>query len=329
MVKHAGFIGILAAFAAVGQAQQGQVAGPVLGYVFDGTARAVRPVLGIPGASIFGSTLPLGYDVTTAWISPAGDSSVAIAADGSLHLVRLTSGQGTEISLNGATGKPERVVFSPSGTSVALIASGRAQVFSGLPGSATLSGTMDLGVASAPRAQAQIARRGTAAAPAGMALSDDGAWLLAVENGSLELIGAGGSHAIATVGRSGLAAFAPGGHDAAMLDSQQVLTMVRSVDSTATQQVLAQNAGVTGAAGLAFSADGKSLFLAGAGQTMMVVNVSTGAQTAVACNCTATGLQRMGNVYRLTEPGSGPVWLLDPAAGTPRVVFIPALGGSE
>ena len=322
---------VFAALAAVGQAQQGQVTGPVLGYVFDGAARAVRPVLGIAGASIFGTPMALGYDVTSATVAPGGDSAVALAADGSVHLLRLSGGQATEMTLNGASVKPSRVVFSPSGTAVALVAGGRAQVFGGLPAAATLVGTMDLAGAAAASSQAQVqsARRpaGTAGS-ASMALSDDGAWLLAVENGSLELIGAGGSHAIANAGRGALAAFAPGGHDAALLDSQQTLTVVRSVDTTAARQVLAANVGMTGAAGLGFSADGKSLFLAGSGQAM-VFDVASGKQTPVSCNCSATGLARMGSVYRLNEPGSGPVWLLDPAAGNPRIVFVPALGSSE
>jgi len=329
MAKRYVSVAILAALAAVGQAQQGQVTGPVLGYVFDGAARAVRPVLGIAGASIFGGPMALGYDVTSATVAPGGDSAVALAADGSLHLLRLSGGQATEMSLNGASVKPSRVVFSPSGTAVALVAAGRAQVFAGLPAAATLAGTMDLGgAAGASQPQAQSARRVAGAGSASMALSDDGAWLLAVENGSLELIGAGGSHAIANAGRGALAAFAPGGHDAVLLDSQQTLTVVRSVDTTAASQVLAANAGVTGAVGLGFSADGKSLFVAGSGQAM-VFDVASGLQTPVSCNCSATGLARMGSVYRLNEPGSGPVWLLDPAAGNPRIVFVPALGGSE
>ncbi|HUK14986.1 MAG TPA: hypothetical protein VLW65_01170 [Bryobacteraceae bacterium] len=329
MAKRYVSVAILAALAAVGQAQQGQVTGPVLGYVFDGAARTVRPVLGIAGASIFGGPMALGYDVTSATVAPGGDSAVALAADGSLHLVRLSGGQATEVPLNGASVKPSRVVFSPSGTAMALIAAGRAQVFGGLPGAATLVGTMDLGsAAAASQAETQSARRPAGASSASMALSDDGAWLLAVENGSLELIGAGGSHAIANAGRGALAAFAPGGHDAALLDSQQTLTMVRSVDTTAARQVLAANVGMTGAAGLGFSAEGKSLFLAGSGQAM-VFDVASGKQTPVSCNCSATGLARMGSVYRLNEPGSGPVWLLDPAAGNPRIVFVPALGSSE
>jgi hypothetical protein len=311
---------IFTATAALACAQQGKVAGPIAGYVFDGAAHAVRPVLGIPGASIFGDALPLGYDAASATISPRADSAVVIAADGSLHLVRLAAGQATETPLNGATVQPDRVVYSPSGTAVALIAAGRAQVFGGLPDAATLLGTMDTASAVQSQMQTQVAARPANAARAA-ALSDDGAVLLLATNGAIAIVGTGGSHGSIAARNGDYMGFAPNSHDAAILDRAQSLTLVRSVDSAPTQQALAQNVGV--AAGLAFSADGKSLFLAGS-QGVTVFDVASGASTAVACNCTATRLERMGNVYRLNDTGSGPLWLLDPS-GTPRIVFVPAL----
>ena len=36
------------------------------------------------------------------------------------------------------------------------------------------------------------------------------------------------------------------------------------------------------------------------------------------------GLAPMGDLFRLNEPGSAPMWLLDAGAGGPRMVFVPA-----
>ena len=36
------------------------------------------------------------------------------------------------------------------------------------------------------------------------------------------------------------------------------------------------------------------------------------------------GLFPMGNLFRLTEPGAGPLWLLDAGGGNPKMVFVPA-----
>jgi hypothetical protein len=315
----------------VAHAQQGQVAGPIVGYVFDGSARALRPVLGIPGASIVGGAVEFAYDLASVTVSPGADSAVVTAGDGSLHLAALGGGSAAEISFNGASVKPDRVVFSPSGTAVALIAAGRVQIFSGLPVSATLVGTMDLAGIAASRLQAESARRPAPAHAASMALSDDGAWLLTVEDGSVELIGAGGSHGIANAGRGAMVAFAPGSHDAAFADPvAQTVVLMRDASGATAPQVVWQDASVRSAAGLAFSMDGKSLFLAsGAGPAVTIYDLAAGTHTGVSCSCSVTGLERMGSVYRVNDLGSGPLWLLDAAASNPRTVFVPAAGASE
>ncbi|HKE26071.1 MAG TPA: hypothetical protein VKB88_27130 [Bryobacteraceae bacterium] len=326
MARRIGLVLTVAALAAWGNAQPGQVGGPVIGYVFDGSAHAVRPVLGIPGAALFGSSVTLGYDVASASISPAGDSAVVMAADGSLHLIGLSGGAAAEISLNGAMRKPDRVVFSPSGTALALITNGRVQILSGLPATATLAATMDLGTAASTQASAQGGKR-PATVFGSMALSDDGALLLFVANGTVHLAGAGGPHSFDTAGRETVVAFAPAGHDA-VLATKTGVNLLRSIDSTATPEPLAPAAPLDNIAGAAFSTDGKTLFLAG-GQGITAFDLSTGAPTAIVSDTIPTVLERMGGVYRLNDLGSGPLWVLDPAPGHQRVVFVPAAGGSE
>ena len=46
-------------------AQQGNIAGPVSGYVFDRTAHVLRPVLGIAGASMLGDGVNFGLAVAS------------------------------------------------------------------------------------------------------------------------------------------------------------------------------------------------------------------------------------------------------------------------
>jgi hypothetical protein len=317
--RHA-FVLILAGLAGLAQAQQGQVAGPVAGYVFDGAAHAVRPVLGIPGASILGDALPLGYSMGSATVSPRADTAVAITPEGVVHLLRLSGGGATEIPLDAAPAALERVVFSASGMAVALIAGSRAQVFTGLPDRATLAATIDLSSAGAAQVQVESVR---APRPGfgSMALTDDGSWLLLAANGSAQLIGTGGAYAIGTASRGSFVAFAAGSHDAAIADPRGSLVLVRNPNGAATPTTLSADAAKS-AAGVAFSADGKSLFVAG-GQGVTAFDLASGTPAGVNCTCRATGLVRMGNVYRLNELGSGPLWLLDPT-GTPRIVFVPA-----
>jgi hypothetical protein len=54
-----------------------------------------------------------------------------------------------------------------------------------------------------------------------------------------------------------------------------------------------------------------------------VFDVATKSRTDVTCDCVPFGLVPMGNLFRLNELGSGPLWVLDPA-GQGRIVFVPA-----
>jgi hypothetical protein len=76
--------------------------------------------------------------------------------------------------------------------------------------------------------------------------------------------------------------------------------------------------------GLGFSPDGQKLFVASMGnQSVTTIQVATGDRSALACDCTPAALIPMGSVFRLTELGSGPLWLLDPASER-GLVFVPA-----
>ena len=83
------FVGCAAVCMAM--AREGSVSGPGSGFVFDRSGSALRPVLGIPGASVLGDPLKLGFDLSSATVAPAQDSVLAIAADGGSHFLRLSA----------------------------------------------------------------------------------------------------------------------------------------------------------------------------------------------------------------------------------------------
>src|SRR5258708_36577864 len=68
------------------------ISGSALGFVFDHQARGLRPVLGIPGASIFGKTVALSVDLAEAIVAPARDHALAITSDSGLVGIRQLSG---------------------------------------------------------------------------------------------------------------------------------------------------------------------------------------------------------------------------------------------
>ena len=299
-------------------AQQRQVSGPVAGYVFDGAA--LRPIAGVPGGATLGDALLLGLTAGAAVISPQLDSAIVTAGDGSLHLFRLSGASATEVSWNGAPHGAERVVYSPSGTAAAIYAAGRIQVVGGLPNSPQPAFAADAGSATPERA-----REPAGTAPAAMAVSDDAAWLLVAGQGNVRLLDATGSTSmLLEAGRAVSVAFAAGGHRAAVLNGAgPTLEVFPDVASAPSQRMPVP--GFTEPVGIAFSLDGKLLLAATrSGESVTVFDVTGGTTATLPCNCVPTGVERLGNMFRLTDAGSGPVWLVDMSASQPRIVFVPA-----
>jgi hypothetical protein len=304
--------------------QQGNLTGPVAGFVFDGPGRVLRPIKGVPGASLLGDPVGFGIDVAAVYVAPRQDSAFVVGADQSLHLFQLNAGAPTEVSLGGVTGMPDRVIFSPSGTAAALILPGSARVLTGLPGAPMLAGSVKVDGASFLMTTGAYSTRSLAPA---MALSDDGMYLLTVVQGSVRLLSIQGQNrSLIGAQSNALVAFAAGGHDAAVMDSVTGLTIIRDATGAAGTQVLAApDEGLAGPAGLAFSQDKLTVYVASAtAQSVAAFNLAAASRTAIPCGCTPSTLVPMGNLFRLTDLTVGPLWLLDGTASTPRTVFVPA-----
>ena len=156
-------------------------------------------------------------------------------------------------------------------------------------------------------------------------MSDDAAWLLVASEGRVHLLGASGSSGVLSEAARGVSvAFAPGGHAAAVLNGAGPwLDVFPDVSAAASQRIAAS--GLAAPSGLAFSADGKSVLAASrAGKSVTVFNLAAGVATTLDCNCAPTGVSRLGNLFRLTDAGSGPVWMVDTGASPARIVFVPA-----
>lgn len=308
----------LAAGAAALAAQQGSVSGPVAGYVFDAPARALRPVVGIPGAAYIGTALDAGWPIANAWIAPRQDVAAALAQDGSLHFFRLDAGRVSELPAGDVAGTPESVAFSPSGTAAALVFGGQAQLVTGLPDAPRRAALLDLAQA---RRSGEPGRRSVPARETlSMAVSDDGTLLLVGGGSQVRIFDAGGgSRTILESAGGALVAFAPGGHDGAAAASDGGVVMFRDLAGAAERQALGT---VPSPSGLAFASDA---VLVASPSGVVRLDLSGGARNEIACRCAPSGLVPMGAVFRLNEAGQGPLWLLDGA----RTVFVPAAGPSE
>jgi hypothetical protein len=309
-------------------AQNGQVAGPVTGIVFDRSAGALRPILGIPGASVLGDPLTLGYGLSNAVVSPHQDSAFAIGTDSSLHLLRINSGSAFEVACTACPSKAEGAIFSPSGSSVALYSAGRVQILTAL--STTPVAGASFSVGSVTGVSTHGVRFESPAAPP-MALSDDGGWLLVGTKDSVELFSAnGGTRQLLSTMSNPLVAFAAGGHDAAIADGKDGLVWIHDASGAAAQQQLAPaSVPLHRFSGLAFSADGSQLLTATSDGSVVSVALASGNSTTTQCGCTPSELVPMGSVLRLNEIGGGPLWLFDGTTPQPRVVFVPAMVAAQ
>jgi hypothetical protein len=311
-------LALCSASAATLPAQTGTIGGPVSGYVFDARGQSLRVLHGIPGAALVGGAVDLGVAASAAWVSPRLDSALVIATDGTPHIYQLDSGKAVAAQAEGLVA-PERAVYSPSGSALALVTPGSVRIYKGLPGAPTVAGTIELpaDLATAPGGMAYGKMRRPGGGP--VAVSDDGLYLLYGNNGAIQLLGvAGDSRTLTDAAAGALPVFAPGGHDAAVIDAQTI-ALFQDAAGAATVRRLP---GVSGVRGGAFSPDGKRLFLASA--TVTALDLGTGDRASIACDCRPAGLIRMGTAYRLNDLGTGPLWLLDASGADPRIVFVPA-----
>ncbi len=329
-------IGLIFTGTSLVHAQQGTIAGPLSGFAFDDSALVLRPIRGIPGASLIGDPIQFGFDLASATVSPSLDSALVVSAvsatgaKGGIHLFRLNNGTPVERTVDGLA-IAQRVVFSPSGTAAALYANGSLQVLKGLPDSPVIAGTLPLGADhSAQFSAAALSTTGGRTrrlTDSPLAISDDGGYLLVVSGGAIRLMGvAGDNRKLMDAAAGAWAAFAPGSHDAAVLDAVAGLVLFQDVAGASAQRVLAgPDSRPDSPVGIAFSPDSGKLFVASAGaRAVAAFDVASGSRSMVACDCTPTGLAQMGSLFRLNEMGGDPLWLLDARSSEPRTIFVPA-----
>ena len=303
----------LAACSLYGQA--GKLARPSMGFVFDQSTHTLRRIEGIPGAALVGSPVDFGFALSSAYVAPRLDS-VFVMADGDCraHLFRLTADAPRELAVD-SMGGCFLVAYSPSGTAAALYSRGSVLVIKGLPDAPVVAATVSL--RPNPRPQRPL--------PFTLAISDDGTYLLYGAGGLIELFGvAGDRRRVADGAREVTAAFAPGGHDAAVIQRDKLI-LFQDIAGAATERTFP---GIEMPSGLAFSPDGKKLFVASMGlQSVTTIQVATGDRSALPCDCTPSTLIPMGSLFRLNELGTEPLWLLDTASDR-GLVFVPAPAGN-
>jgi hypothetical protein len=279
-----------------------QISGPISGWVFDESSKAVRPVLGLPGAALLGDVLDLG-ELERAAVAPDQDYLIAIGVDGSVRLARpATRAAAAMETLHGA---PRRIAFSPQGSSVLFLNESTLDVYTGLPDKPALARTLALEPLGSPSA---------------MAVSDDGAAVLALVEGKAWVAGEAAEWKALEAAEA--FAFAPGSRDAALAGPNGALRIAADVARAGEVKPVAEGEdGAPRTTAVVYASANR--VVAAQGSVVSAYDLATQARSAYNCDCTSAALSRMGSSIRLTEASDAPLWLLDGAGEATRLVFVP------
>ncbi len=309
------------------QSQSQPATGPILGYIWDTPSQSLRPVLGLPGASIVGAATVSASGQSAGFIATASSgvsgTALFLDANGGVFQSSLSGGALTRIaSIPGANA----LVLSNSGT-YALVTGkdasgvGIASVISGLPQSPA---TRTLNVS----ALASIS---------GGAASDTGTVALAAGSGQsgasvVAFAGQGSGVQVATAQAFGGMQFVPNSDELVVADGESgTITAISHVNTTPASAVLAPAGGIGSPLALDITPNSRWVLVANhAGDVLRIDLTGAAAATKLHCSCAPSQVLAMrgsttGTTVRLVTSGGGPLWIVDAGGTAPRVLFIPAL----
>ena len=290
-------------------AQETRLAGPVSGVLFDPQARALRPMVGVPGASYLGDALVANLDFAS--VSPNGKFAIAVGQDGVLLVRGLDEGRLDSAGLAAAAGVT-RAAWSADSTAVALWGeAGHVEVWSDLATSAKLALAADLEKIAA----AVVASQGRNL-------------VAASESGAIFVV-TGGAAVRRILELEQPAALALAGNKLYVADvaRNQILALGNYTEAADAQLFANAARGVDDPAALAISPDQRTLLVASRGaRSLTAFDLATSEISGLAAlDFEPTRLERFsGSLFALTNGGdAGPLQVLDSARSL-TVYFVPA-----
>jgi hypothetical protein len=293
---------------------------PSVGYVFEPETQALRPILGTPGAALFGSKVELGMNVRRAWVSPRQTFVLAeVEQFPEVLLLDLQQGAQTSKTLPTLSVGAERVAASPTGTAMAFYFrnENRLQIASGLPASPEVGPGIDL--ADIPGLLSSLA------------VSDDGrAALVAVTDGgtgAVYLITSEQKRIITQAGDVRAMTFLTNSLSAVIGDTaaNEVRLLDDVMGAAATQLLAEESRGISHPLALQVSVDNSRVFVLNSGaQAITTVDLTTGLLSHLPIDGSASRLQRLGGeVFQLTDDFRQSTLLFDATSPEARIVFVP------
>lgn len=303
-------LSIILLFCAVSAPAETAITGPVAGFVFDQQARALRPMLGVPGAAYLGGVSLA--DLDSAAIAPGGGRALAVR-EGAVFLVTRLGAGSEAVPIEGAIPGARLMSFSADGSTAAIYSpeSRRAQVLRNLAKTPAAGEAIDL---------AALPGEVTALAAAG---EDVLIGIAAEQGGGIYLCAAGAAPRLLAEAAAPSALILHG-RDAWFTDrARSQVWQVRNFAEEATPLLFAD---VDAPVGLQLA--GKRLYVAGAGsRTLDVFDLDARAA--------AERIELEFTPATLAACGEKPLWLMNAAGGEeplyvleggdrPAVYFVPA-----
>jgi hypothetical protein len=305
------------AFLAATGAAFGQLTGPVLGYLPDGSS--LRAINGIPAAASVGPAVTADINLGLIQVAPNQQFALATAYSTGAALLVTPGANASSLQLtpiNGAASGASQIVFSPNGTAAGLwfSSTGHLQILTGLTSTVAV---LDIDASS------------LGGSPSALAVSDDGHWAIGSWAAKIYTLGASAQPTVLPVqGPAEALNFLHANDTAAIITATEVVTVTGIGSVPGPTVVWSLPAGTTPspnapvAVGIAATADNSVLAIAANSGALFTLNLATGAGTPADCGCKPIGLFGLGGaVFRLTGIGTGPLKLFD--ASSNDVWFVP------
>lgn len=316
-------IALAALFGSVPAAASSGIGGPLTGFVFDARLGAIRPINGMPGASVMGSPVLLPMTAAQAAISSKLDFALAVSADDRLlYLVRGLSGPNpASTAVPGALVGAQKLELNEPGTAAVLYDSvtGKLQVVSGLPDNPSAGPPLDAAAGGSELAVMALSADGTRIA-AGFSGDPGGIYEFFADGSAPRLLAQ--AHAVGAI------AFSAGGRNVLYANqATNEIMSIRDIEGDGEITVLAHEAdGVSKPVGLrAVNAD-REIWVANSGSDSLLIidSAASGvASIALAGAPTRCDVLDGGSLLVLNDAGAEPLLLADWANGR-AAYFVPA-----
>ncbi len=296
---------LISSFLAAAAWAQDDIRGPVPGFLFDEHSKALRPIIGIPGASYLGGAI--ASEIESAAVAPSGRLALAVR-DSKLGWMDLSAAElrFTELAAAGNV----RIAWNPASSSAAVWhGDGRLELWSHFAEGAR---SVSLGHLDGVTVLA-LSAKGVAAAA-----TSEGIYRL-VEGESPERIAAISDVSALALDSTGNALYV------SSRSGNSALELAGWQTSGAATLLANENAGIEAPAGIALSADERSVIVAGKSSLVVIDRATRAVQRTLALDFEPTRLEPVagGRMWRLNSREQGQPLEVLSAGPEGKVFFVP------